>query len=221
MPRPALLHLANRGGFTISKPSKLRVNHEIRSPMVRLIDEDGKMIGTFQVPDAIRIAFEKGLDLIEIAPDANPPTCKIMDFGKYKYELKKKAAEGRKKQVVIVVKEVQFTPNTDKHDFDFKVRNIQRFLGEGNKVRIVMNFRGREITHQEAGRAMLKEILEILAGNCVIEQPPSMEGKKLGMMLAPGTGKPAAPGAAPAKPAGTTPSGGPLIEKKPEVKAGE
>jgi len=168
------------------------VNHEIRTNMVRLIDDEGKMIGVFQVPDALRIAFDKGLDLIEIAPDANPPTCKIMDFGKYKYELKKKAAESRKKQVVITVKEVQFTPNTDKHDFDFKVRNIQRFLEEGDKVRILVNYRGREVTHQETGRDLLKKIIEILGPNCVIEQNPLMEGKRLSMLVAPGSGKPQA-----------------------------
>src|SRR5258708_40275867 len=105
--------------------------------MIRLIDDKGKMLGVFQVADAVRIAFDKGLDLIEIAPDANPPTCKLMDFAKYKYHLKKKAAESRKKQSVIIVKEIQFRPNTDQHDVDFKTRQLHEFLKDGKKCQVI------------------------------------------------------------------------------------
>lgn len=153
--------------------------------MIRVIDDEGKMLGVFQVNDAVRMAFDKGLDLIEIAPDASPPTCKMMDFGKYKYQLKKKAAESKKKQVIITVKEIQFRPNTDQHDVDFKTRHIQEFLKEGNKCRIIVTFRGREVTHADLGRALLNKIIASLGDSCVIEQNPLIEGKKMTMMVAP------------------------------------
>ncbi len=160
--------------------------------MIRVIDDEGKMLGVFQVVDAVKMAYEKGLDLIEIAPDANPPTCKMMDFGKYKYQLKKKAAESKKKQTVITVKEIQFRPNTDQHDVDFKVRHIQEFLQEGNKCRIIVTFRGREVTHADLGRALLNKIIATLGDTCVIEQAPLIEGKKMSMLVAPAASKPAA-----------------------------
>jgi translation initiation factor IF-3 len=169
----------------------MRVNFEIKAPMVRVIDDEGKMLGVFQVPDAVRMAYDKGLDLIEIAAEANPPTCKMMDFGKYKYQLKKKAAESKKKQTVITVKEIQLRPNTDEHDIDFKTRHIQEFLKEGDKVRVIVTFRGREVTHAEIGRALLSDIVKTLGDSCVIEQAPLMEGKKMSMLLGPSAGKPA------------------------------
>jgi translation initiation factor IF-3 len=153
--------------------------------MIRVIDDEGKMLGVFQVGDAVKMAYEKGLDLIEIAPDANPPTCKMMDFGKYKYQLKKKAAESRKKQTVITVKEIQFRPNTDQHDIDFKTRHIQEFLKEGDKCRVIVTFRGREVTHSDLGRALLNKIIATLGDSCVIEQNPLIEGKKMSMLVAP------------------------------------
>jgi len=170
--------------------------------MIRVIDDEGKMLGVFQVADAVKMAFDKGLDLIEIAPEANPPTCKMMDFGKYKYQLKKKAAESRKKQVIITVKEIQFRPNTDQHDIDFKVRHILEFLKEGDKCRIIVTFRGREVTHSDIGRALLHKIIAMLGESCVIEQNPIIEGKKMSMLVAPaGTGKPVAPKPVVARPA--------------------
>jgi translation initiation factor IF-3 len=161
------------------------VNYEIKAPMIRVIDDDGKMLGVFQVADAVKMAYEKGLDLIEIAPDANPPTCKMMDYGKYKYQLKKKAAESKKKQTVITVKEIQFRPNTDQHDIDFKTRHIQEFLAQGDKCRVIVTFRGREVTHSDLGRKLLKNILAVLGEGCVIEQNPIIEGKKMSMLIAP------------------------------------
>jgi len=153
--------------------------------MIRVIDDEGKMLGVFQVSDAVKMAYEKGLDLIEIAPDANPPTCKMMDFGKYKYQLKKKAAESRKKQTVITVKEIQFRPNTDQHDIDFKTRHIQEFLKDGDKCRVIVTFRGREVTHADLGKALLNKIIATLGDSCVIEQNPLIEGKKMSMLVAP------------------------------------
>ena len=184
---------------------KLRVNYEIKAPMIRVIDDDGKMLGVFQVADSVKMAFEKGLDLIEIAPEANPPTCKMMDFGKYKYQLKKKAAESKKKQTVITVKEIQFRPNTDQHDIDFKTRHIQEFLKEGDKCRVIVTFRGREVSHSELGRALLKKIIATLGDSCVIEQHPLIEGKKMNMLLAPAAlAKPGAGKVIPVKPVGRT-----------------
>jgi translation initiation factor IF-3 len=175
--------------------------------MIRVIDDEGKMLGVFQVGDAVKMAYEKGLDLIEIAPDANPPTCKMMDFGKYKYQLKKKAAESKKKQTVITVKEIQFRPNTDQHDIDFKTRHIQEFLKEGDKCRVIVTFRGREVTHADLGRALLNKIIATLGDSCVIEQNPLIEGKKMSMLVAPSANKAAAktvkiagPGKTPAAP---------------------
>ena len=178
--------------------------------MIRVIDDEGKMLGVFQVADAVKMSYEKSLDLIEIAPEANPPTCKMMDYGKYKYQLKKKAAESRKKQTVITVKEIQFRPNTDQHDIDFKTRHIQEFLAEGDKCRVIVTFRGREVTHSDIGRALLKKIIAFLGDSCVIEQNPLMEGKKMSMLLAPAAvAKPAqasAPKPAVSKPAQTNPA---------------
>ncbi len=180
--------------------------------MIRVIDDDGKMLGLFQVADAVRMAYDKGLDLIEIAPEANPPTCKMMDFGKYKYQLKKKAAESKKKQTVITIKEIQFRPNTDQHDIDYKVRHIQEFLKEGDKCRIIVTFRGREVTHSELGRALLNKIIATLGDNCVIEQSPLIEGKRMSMLVAPPgtvtkpTVKPAGARPAPGAPSGKPPA---------------
>jgi translation initiation factor IF-3 len=173
--------------------------------MIRVIDDDGKMLGVFQVADAVKMAYEKGLDLIEIAPDANPPTCKMMDFGKYKYQLKKKAAESKKKQTVITVKEIQFRPNTDQHDIDFKTRHIQEFLKEGDKCRVIVTFRGREVTHADLGRALLNKIIATLGDSCVIEQNPLIEGKKMSMLIAPSAHKPAAKAVKIAGPGATKP----------------
>ena len=188
--------------------------------MIRVIDDEGKMLGVYQVADAVKMAYEKGLDLIEIAPDANPPTCKMMDFGKYKYQLKKKAAESKKKQTVITVKEIQFRPNTDQHDIDFKTRHIQEFLKEGDKCRIIVTFRGREVTHSELGRALLAKIIASLGDSCVIEQAPLIEGKKMSMLVAPAaTANPAAKPAA-AKQTSGVPSGNPTASAKPAGQGG-
>jgi len=135
------------------------------------------------VRDAIKQAEDAGLDLVEVAPTANPPVCRIMDFGKYKYELNKKAHESKKHQTVIVVKEIKLRPRTDDHDVEFKTNNIKRFLEEGHKVKVSVMFRGREMAHTAHGRALLDRILASLQNDAIVEQPPRMEGKNMMLLL--------------------------------------
>ncbi len=157
----------------------------IRSREVRVISSDGEQLGVLAVRDAIAKAEELGLDLVEVAPNAVPPVCRIMDFGKYKYEMSKKANESRKHQTVIHIKEVKFRPRTDDHDIEFKTNNIKRFLGEGDKVKVSIMFRGREMAHQEQGRALLELVVKLVQDTAVVEQMPRMEGRNMFLMLAP------------------------------------
>ena len=152
---------------------------------MRVIDEDGKMLGVFAPAEAIRLAEDRALDLIEIAPNANPPTCKIMDYGKYKYEQKKKAHEARKNQTIITIKELQLRPRTEQHDLDVKLRHARRFLEDGDKTRIALRFRGRELAHQEIGQELLRRVMDALKDIAIIETPPKMEGKQMFVLLAP------------------------------------
>jgi len=178
------------------------VNHRIRVPEVRVIGSDGTQLGIMTSQEALRLAQSEALDLVEVNPKADPPVCKVMDFGKYKYEEKKRANEARKKQTVVEIKEVKVRPKTDDHDLDTKVRHIRRFLEEGNKAKITVRFRGREITHPEKGREVLDDIIKALEGLINIEGNPALEGKAMTMLIAPkpNTVKrkdPPAPGAAP------------------------
>jgi len=150
---------------------------------VRVIDADGGQLGILDTREAIRKAEELGLDLVEVAPTAKPPVCRIMDFGKYKYELAKKAHESRKHQSVIVVKEIKLRPRTDDHDVQFKTNNIKRFLEDGNKVKVTIMFRGREMAHTSHGRAVLERIVADLQNDAAVEQPPRMEGRNMTMLL--------------------------------------
>ena len=145
------------------------------------------MLGIYTVPQALTIADDLGLDLVEINPKADPPVCRIMDFGKYKYEQKKKANEARKHQKQIEIKEVKMRPKTDSHDFDFKIRHVLRFLEEGNKAKITIRFRGREIAHPEAAVKILEKVIEQTQDQAVIEQPYKFEGRTMTMILAPKT----------------------------------
>ncbi len=169
--------------FFISKEA--RVNRRIRAPEVRLIDADGKQLGVYITAKAIELADNQGLDLVEVSPNAKPPVCKIMDYGKYKYEQTKKLKEAKKHQTVILLKEVKFRPTTDEHDFNFKVRNIQRFIEEGNKVKATVVFRGREMAYRDQGRRMLDNILGIIKEKSFLEVPPKMEGRQMMMIIAP------------------------------------
>ena len=168
------------------REKRLRVNGMIRVPRVRVIGPDGGQLGVLDTRTAIRKAQDDyDLDLIEISPNADPPVCKIMDFGKYKYQLKKKSQEAKKNQNVIVVKEIKLRPSTDQHDFDFKVKHIERFIADGNKVKVTIRFRGREVVHAQLGQEMLARIAQQLDGKASMEQEPKLEGRNMTMVLGP------------------------------------
>jgi|SRR5690554_2367355 len=162
-----------------------RVNDQIRIPNVRLIDETGENVGVVATREALLRAEEVGLDLVEVQPNADPPVCKIMDFGKYKYEQQKRAAEARKKQKTIEVKEIKMRPNIDEHDYGVKMRSVMKFLNEGDKVKVTMRFRGREMAHQELGLALLNRVREEVGDLAKVEQFPRMEGRQMTMVIAP------------------------------------
>ena len=157
----------------------------IRVLEVSVIDDDGEHIGTLPTEEALNMARDQDLDLVEVAPNANPPVCRIMDYGKHKYKASKKAHEAKKKQKIIHLKEVKFRPNTDIHDFDFKLRNVQRFLENGDKAKVVIFFKGREIVHREFGMRVLERVVEATEDTAVIEQQAKQEGRTLVMILAP------------------------------------
>jgi translation initiation factor IF-3 len=150
-----------------------------------VIDENGQQVGIMSLGDALRLAESKELDLVEVSPMARPPVCRIMDYGKFKYEQAKKAQEARKKQAVVSIKEIKMRPKTDEHDFDFKLKNVRRFLGEGSKTKITVVFRGREMAHPEFGRRMLDRVTDELKDVATIEQSPRMEGRTISMIVAP------------------------------------
>jgi translation initiation factor IF-3 len=154
-------------------------------PEIRLIDQDGENAGVVSPATAIEMAEEVGLDLVEISPGANPPVCKIMDFGKFKYEQQKKAAEAKKKQKIIEIKEVKFRPNIDTHDYEVKMRSVSKFLGEGDKVKVTLRFRGREMAHLELGRELLERIAGDIEPIAKIESMPKMEGRQMIMVVSP------------------------------------
>jgi translation initiation factor IF-3 len=162
-----------------------RVNEEIRVPQVRLIDENGEMLGVMSIRDALYKAFQAGLDLLEISPNAVPPVCKITDYGKFKYEQQKKANEARKKQKVVEIKEIKVRPNIDDHDYDVKMRQAKSFIGEGDKVKVTLRFRGREMAHQELGVKLLERIRNELTEIVKVEQMPRLENRQMIMVLAP------------------------------------
>jgi translation initiation factor IF-3 len=152
---------------------------------LRLVDEHGEMVGIVSRNEALDMAADAGLDLVEIAPNADPPVCKILDFGKYKYEEQKKKNEAKKKQKVIEVKEVKFRPSIDDHDYDVKMRSMQKFIGEGDKVKVTMRFRGRELAHQEIGMDVLMRVKGDLDAVAKVEQFPRMEGRQMTMVVSP------------------------------------
>ncbi len=163
-----------------------RINERIRVPQVRLIDDVGNQVGVVDTRDALQMAKDKGLDLMEVSPNSNPPVCKICDYGKFKYEKKKKEAVARKKQTVIKVKEVQLRPQTEEHDLEYKFKNIRQFLEDGDKAKITIMFRGREIAYADQGFRIMRELAEKVKDIANIEASPKLEGKKLIMILAPG-----------------------------------
>ncbi len=162
-----------------------RVNERIRVPRVLVVDDEGNKLGEFLTEDALALARERGLDLVEVAPMARPPVCRITDFGKLKYEKKKREAEARKKQTVVEIKEIKLRPKTDDHDMDVKERAIRGFLDEGDKVKITVRFRGREMAHKDIGEDQCRVMADRLTDVAMVEQAPRMDGRQMVMMLAP------------------------------------
>jgi len=154
-------------------------------PEIRLIDHEGNNVGVVSPSEAVTMAENVGLDLVEISPNASPPVCKIMDFGKFKYEQQKKATEAKKNQKVTEIKEVKFRPNIDTHDYDVKMKSVTKFLGEGDKVKITLRFRGREMAHQEIGRDLLHKITGDVETIGKVESMPRMEGRQMTMVISP------------------------------------
>ncbi|NCC22656.1 MAG: translation initiation factor IF-3 [Alphaproteobacteria bacterium] len=162
-----------------------RINRDIRADKIRLVDADGTMVGVVSVSEGLRRAEEAGLDLVEVSPNADPPVCKVLDYGKYKYEQQKKAAEARKKQKTIDVKEIKIRPSIEEHDYGVKLRNARRFLEDGDKVKVTMRFRGREMSHQEIGMQVLEKFRDDLSDLGKVEVHPKLEGRQMMMMMAP------------------------------------
>jgi len=169
----------------VSEERAHRLNREIMAPEVRLNGPNNEPLGVVPLQEALRMAGDLDVDLVEVVATANPPVCRLMDYGKFKYQEQKKAAEAKAKQTVIEIKEVKFRPGTDDGDYQIKMRNIRRFLADGDKVKVTLRFRGREITHQELGLALLDRIRADLADSVVVEQFPKLEGRQMIMMLAP------------------------------------
>jgi translation initiation factor IF-3 len=169
----------------IAANTELRLNDEITGREVRLIDQEGEQMGVVSLVQARRIAEEAELDLVEISPNAQPPVCRVMDYGKFRFEQAKKQSEARKKQKQIQVKEVKFRPGTDEGDYQVKLRNLIRFLSDGDKAKVTLRFRGREMAHQELGIQLLKRVEEDLVPYGAIEQRPRMEGRQMVMTIAP------------------------------------
>lgn len=167
------------------EPTGPKINDAIRAREVRLIDENGQNLGVVDRSEALERATTAGLDLVEVSPDANPPVCKILDYGKFKYQEQKRQQEAKAKQKIIQVKEVKFRPGTDEGDYQVKMRNLKRFLEEGDKAKVTLRFRGREMAHQELGMRVLERVRDDLGELCQVESMPKLEGRQMVMVLAP------------------------------------
>lgn len=181
----AALKAADSGGELPISTTEPRINDRIRAARCRLIAEDGAQLGIFNMPDAQRIADDQVLDLVEIAPNADPPVCRIMDYGKFKYEQEMKAKRARKHQTTVQVKEIKFRPKIDTHDYETKKRHVERFLNGGAKVKVTIMFRGREMVHAERGLAILERLSGELTEIGLVESPPKLEGRNMFMLLTP------------------------------------
>ena len=170
--------------------SGVRINREIGASEVRLIDAEGHQAGIVALEEALRSAEESGLDLVEVAPNSTPPVCRIMDYGKYRYQQAKKTKDAKKKQTVIHVKEVKLRPKTEEHDIQYKTAHVKRFLSEGNRVKITIQFRGREIAHPGMAQRVIEKVMEGIEGIGVVDQQPKMEGRRMIFILRPAAGKP-------------------------------
>ncbi|MFZ1536121.1 MAG: translation initiation factor IF-3 [Chromatiaceae bacterium] len=169
----------------IAAPKRNRVNKEINVPEVRLIDAEGQQVGILRTREALDRAAEEGLDLVEIVPNVEPPVCRLMDFGRFLFDQKKKRAEARKNQKQVEIKEIKFRPGTEEGDYQVKLRNLTRFLNEGDKAKVTMRFRGREHAHRDLGLELLQRVEKDLASISIIEQQPQMEGRQMVMVLGP------------------------------------
>ncbi|RJR54003.1 MAG: translation initiation factor IF-3 [Desulfobacteraceae bacterium] len=167
------------------KSDEVNVNESIRAKTVRLIGADGSQLGIMATRDALETAARDGLDLVEVAPNADPPVCRVMDYGKFKYQASKKAQESKKKSKAIQLKEIRLRPNTEEHDLDFKVRNVRKFLEKRDRVKVSVLFRGREMSHMDVGYTLLKKMADDVAEVGTVEQPPTREGWRLTMVLVP------------------------------------
>lgn len=167
------------------KPASVNINHAIRAHEVRVIADDGEQLGILTLREALEAAEARQLDLVEVSPTATPPVCRIMDYGKFKYQSSKKQQEAKKKQVHVQVKEVKIRPKTDEHDLEFKIKHVRRFLEEGNKAKVTLVYRGREITHQDIGRSVIEKFASGLADIGVVEVAPRVDGRQLFMIIAP------------------------------------
>tara|TARA_Y100001954_G_C15494988_1_gene446973 strand:+ start:74 stop:607 length:534 start_codon:yes stop_codon:yes gene_type:complete len=175
----------NKGRFHSPKLQGPAINDRIKSKSVRVISEKGEMLGVYNIQEAVKLAFEQGLDLVEVSPNASPPVCKIIDYGKYKYQVQKKQAEAKKKQKTFEVKEVKLRPGIEDHDYVVKLKSIQRFLNGGDKVKITLRFKGREMAYQQRGMNVLKKLESQIESMAKIEQVPTLEGKHMIMVVAP------------------------------------
>ncbi len=175
--------------LSIAQKDNVKVNEEIRASQVRVIDVDGSQLGVYTVKDALKVAAERGQDLIEIAPQAKPPVCKIIDYGKFRYEQQKREKLQRKNQTVSVLKEIRLHPNTDVHDFEFKAKHAINFLEEGNKVKVSVMFKGREMAYTEQGEELLNKFIEKVEDIAKIESPIKMEGRNMNVILVPSKSK--------------------------------
>ena len=168
-----------------SKPQGPKANERIKALDVQVIGSDGKNLGVIQLKQAIQLAKDEGLDLIEISPNANPPVCKIMDMGKYKYDLQKKANQAKKKQKTVSLKEIKLRPGTETHDYNFKIKNAKKFINKGDKVKFTVRFKGREMQHAELGKELMKKIIEEIKDIAKVESQPKFEGKQMIMIIQP------------------------------------
>jgi len=175
----------NTRGDAALATDEARINDRIRARQVRLIGADGSQLGVKPLPEALNIARESGLDLVEVAANADPPVCKIMDYGKYKYEQDQRRKESRRKASNVVIKEMKFRPKIDEHDYDTKMKHVERFLEEGSKVKLTIMFRGREMAHPELGRRILERVAERVAEIAIVESAPKQDGRNMVMVLNP------------------------------------
>lgn len=179
----------NGGAFTISSNKGHQINEEIRDKEVRLVSADGEQLGILSAREALEKAEEAGMDLVKISPNAVPPVCKLMDYGKFKFEQTKREKEAKKNQHVVEVKEVRMSPSIDVNDFNVKLRNAQKFLGEGNRVKVTVRFRGREMAHTDIGRDLLVKFAEDCAEVAALDKEPKLEGRHMSIFLSPKTAK--------------------------------